>query len=186
MSAQPYDDDLLDALAPDGAPVEADDDTPWQVTDLGSADWASRKARQARRKIAEAKAERDRIVAAADEWLERQTREHARAAEWFEGRLIEWLRRELEDDPKGKKSRELPSGAVVKRTSGRERLVVEDERAVGEWLSSQEDTHDLVEWVPKFSRSEVKKLVLSTGEVPPGARLERGEDSYKVELGGAS
>lgn len=180
MSAAENIDGLLDALAPEGAPDQACDDHPWQVTDLSAADWASRKIAQAKRKIDAVQQERDRLVAKIDAWAERETAGAQRDVSFFESKLISWLQAELAADPDGKKSRNLPSGATVKRVSGREKLVVEDGPSLVEWL--RDKAPDKIEFVPKWSADDVKKLIKSDGEVPAGARLERGEDSYAVVI----
>ena len=169
--------DLHDYLDETLAPADR-----WQVTDLASADWAARKVQQARAKQAELQAERDRVVAAADEWLARESKTLEDDASFFADRLAEWLASEIDQDPKGKASRALPCGAVVKRTPARESLVVDDELALVEWLRSQSDSRDLVEFVPKYSKAAVKKLVTGDGLAVPGVRIEPGTHGWKVDV----
>lgn len=187
-------DDFLDeTLAPD-----LDRDGPWQIGDESTADWAARKIQRAHRQIAAKQAERDRIVAAADDWLERETKTLTDDALFFEGKLQDWLRREIDADPDGRKSRRLPCGATVKRTGGAPSLVVDDEQALVEWLTARDATAGLVEFVPNIDKAGLKKLRRdddrlawvdeSTGDIVEvdGARIERGPWAYKVETGGGS
>lgn len=210
---------LEDELAPEGAPSEEDlyqthpggkivptDTHPWEVEDESAADWAGRKAQRARRLIAEKRAEHERIVAKADAWLERETSRLESEAAFFEGKLGDWLAREIAKDPKGKKSRDLPCGVTVKRTGGSPSLVVDDEDALLQWL--KDFRPDLVDSkiVWEWSKADVKKLRQdddrlalvdevvdeSTGEVVrevaevKGARIERGPYSFKVVVDGGA
>lgn len=167
---------LDEVLAPDDADSER-----FTVTDERSADWAARRVQQHRQAIAAKRAERDDIVAAADEWLERETKAHEDSAAYLEGLLADWLRREIDADPskKPKVSRDLPCGATVKRTPARPSLVVEDEEALVTWLKEESPEH--VEFVPKFSKADVKKLVSKDGLKVAGVRLEPGQHGWKVE-----
>lgn len=176
--------------------AEAEARTPWRVDDEGAADWAARKVKRARELIATKRAERDRIVAAADEWLARETKTLEDDAAFFEGALGDWLRREIEQDPKGKKSRALPCGVTVNRTGGSPSLQVDDEAALVQWLKDYRPdlvgSHIVWEW----SKADVKKLRQDddrlalvdgeSGEVVDvvGARIERAAYSYKVDVGG--
>ena len=202
MSTDHLDEQLIDGLAPDDAPTDdeirgyidalsdTDEDVrehaekrppPFEVRDLASADWAGRKIRQAQSKIDEARDYRAKVIAELDAHVAREEARHTPTIEFFEHHLTQWLRRELEADPKGKKSRDLPCGLTVKRTAGKPSLVVEDEEALVEWLR---DGHpDLVEFVPKYDKGDLKKAFLETGEAMKGARVETGEDSYKVTGG---
>lgn len=174
-------DEFMDAAL---RPADADDDdlTPWQIEDESAADWAARKIKTAREQIAAKRAERDRVVAAADEWLTRETKALEDTATFFEGKLCDWLRREIDADPKGKASRNLPSGVTVKRTPARESLQVDDEQELVRFLAENEDTADLVEFVPKYSKGEVKKLVTGLGLAVPGVHVEKGVHGWKVVL----
>lgn len=173
---------LDDTLRPDGAPDGADPDRPWQIEDEGAADWAARKVQQARRRIVAKRAERDRVVAAADDWLARETKTLEDDAVFFEGKLADWLRREIDADPKGKVSRALPSGVTVKRTPPGESLVVDDEDVLVRFLAENEDTSGLVEWVPKYSKADVKKLVTKDGLKVDGVHIEPGVHGWKVDV----
>lgn len=186
-------DEFLDAeLRPEGAPDEwqVGSDHPWRVEDEAAADWAARKVQRARQAIASKQAEYDRVVAAARDWLDRETKTLEDDATFFEGKLADWLRREIDADPDGKVSRRLPSGVTVKRTGGAASLVVDDEKQLAEWLAERLPT--AVEFVAKVDRAAVKKLRrdddrltvvdVDTGELleAPGARIERGDYGFKV------
>lgn len=195
------DEQLIDGLAPPDAPTDdevrgylaalGDTDPeraekarpPFEVHDLGSADWAGRKVRQAHNRIGEAQRWRDRVVAEADAHLEREKARHLPTIEFFEEHLTRWLRAEIDADPKGAKSRDLPCGLTVKRTKGRTSLVVEDEAALVEWLRDEHPT--LVEFVPRFSKAAVKRLTTTDGLALKGATVETGEDTYTVVGGDA-
>ena len=186
--------------------AEAEARPPWQIEDEGAADWAARKVQQARRAIAEKKVQRDLIVEQADAWLAAETEQLDRRARFFEGCLIDWLRRELEADPKGKKSRDLPCGVKVARRSGQATVDVFDEAAFIAWAK---DTHHhmllrVKESVDKkavkdaaydvlmvdddqgidWSRDESGALVTPDGEKVPGLAATTTPDSYRVDVGG--
>ena len=198
-------DELVGVLAPEGAPSDAElsaatdpaaGEHPWRPTDLASADWVGRKAAKAHEAIVELQEQRDRIVAQADAWLDRERRRHDRTLEWAETVLRNWLDAEIaaDDSKKPRKSRELPSGVTVKRISGRPSLAVDDEAALVDWLKDHRP--DLVEaqvkWV--WSKTDVRKLAgddgtirvvdEETGEVSHApASVKVGEDRYTVEVG---
>ena len=212
---------LDDALRPAGAPsddqavtaVEAadrgeDHHQPWQIDDEGAADWAARKIQQARADIAAKKAQRDLIVQQADAWLEQETVQLDRRARFFEGRLIDWLRREIDADPKGKKSRVLPCGVKVARTAGRRTVDVFDEAEFIAWAKST-NHHMLVRVKESVDKKAVKDaafdvlaisdsdaiewqatdegvLLTPDGEKVPGLAATTTPDSYRVTVGGAS
>lgn len=187
----PTDQDLTDARADDnGEPANdaAERVARFEIDDVGSADWAGRKIRQAQARINQAQAWRDRVVAEADHHLEREKSRHQPTVDFFEMHLTAWLRREIEYDPKGAKSRDLPCGIRVKRTVGRPRLVVDDHDALVDWVTSQADPAIAglakPEW--KVDKAAVKQLVVKDGLALKGAHVETGEDTYKVETGGAS
>ena len=204
MSTDHLDEQLIDSLAPDDAPTEDEireyadlatpdpeghtrepDDHPvrrFEVRDLASADWAGRKIRQAQSKIDEARDYRAKVIAQLDAHVAREEARHAPTIEFFEHHLTQWLRRELDADPKGKKSRDLPCGLTVRKTAGRPRLVVDDHEALVDFLTSSEETHELVEAVWKYDANEVKRLVTRDGLALKGAHVETGEDSYKVVI----
>lgn len=193
-------DDLIDALAPPDAPSDEDianyhdavaneDETLatvtrplFRVTDLASADWAGRKIVQAQARIDEAKAYRVKVLAKLDAQVAREEARARPVIEFMEAMLTDWLRREIDADPKGAKSRSLPSGVTVKRVAGRESLVVEDEEALIGWALANEP--QLLKYTPKVA--DIKAAVKIDGLAVPGVALTRGEDSFKLTVGGGS
>lgn len=195
------------ASAQEGVDVDGDGGHPWQVEDEGAADWAARKVQQARADIAAKRAQRDLIVQQADAWLEQETALLDRRARFFEGRLIEWLRREIEADPRGKKSRVLPCGVKVARTAGRATVDVFDEAEFIAWAKAT-NHHVLVRTKESVDKQAVKAaafdvlpisdsdaiewqvddgvLVTPDGEKVPGLAATTTPDSYRVDVGGAS
>lgn len=198
MSAAELDEQLVDALAPDDAPDDEeiaahqeDPDThrlPFAVRDLGSADWAGRKIRKAQAKINEAQRWRDRVVAEADAHLEREKARHEPTIEFFELHLKDWLRREIEADTskKPRASRDLPCGITVKRTPPGKSLVVEDEDALVDFLTTSKDAEGIATPKWEYSKTDVKNLIIKQGIAVKGARVETGEPGYKVTVGGGS
>lgn len=171
---------LTEALAPDDAPDSHD--TPWTIDNDHEADWAGRKVRDARHRLNELQAQRDRIVAETDAWLQRESKPLNDDIEFFEGRLADWLRRELEADPDGKKTRTLPCGVTVKRTAARVSLEVTDEKALVEWLTANAEVAEgVLDWQPKYSKNDIKKLITDDGLAVPGVALVEGEHGWKVD-----
>jgi len=195
-------DELDVVLAPEGAPSDDDlaayaydlDGTDevaervarWHAEDAGAADWVARKAQRAARSIDDLQAQRDRLVVQADAWLDRERKRHDATIRWAEGLLQRWLLDEIAADTskRPKKSRSLPCGVGVKLTGGGQRLVVDDEPALVEWLTSEEPA--AVEFVAKYSKTTVKGLVTGDGLAVPGVHIEDTPPSFRCDLGGAS
>lgn len=195
------DDALIDALTPVDAPSDDDieraqhtptDDTDeasqdrvqwWTPTDADAADWVARKAQKAHRQVVRLQEQRDRLVAQADAWLERERARHDRTIEWAEAMLRLWLDTEIDSDDskKPRKSRDLPCGVTVKRTPGGKSLVVEDEDALIQWLD--DNYPECLNHTPR--KGDVKKLLAGDGLAVPGVTLEQSPDGFKLDLGGA-
>ena len=185
-------DHLLDTLQPYGAP--SDDDIAalaadvtlvrsYVPSDLASADWVGRKAKRAVDAIAALQAQRDAIVGQADTWLAQERTRHDQTVQWATGVLEIYLRIEIaaDDSKKPRKSRELPSGVTVKLTSGRQSLVVDDEDTLIAWALDNEP--QLVKYSPKLA--DIKAALTADGLAVPGVSLVRGEDGFKLTVGGA-
>lgn len=164
--------------------AEAESRPPWRIDSEGAADWAARKIQRAARILQDKQDQYDRQQAALDQWLESEARELQSDIDFFEGMLGDWLRREIaaDDSKKPKVSRKLPCGATVKRTPAGESLQVDDEEALVAFLAGQEDTAELVEFVPKYSKADVKRLVTRDGVKVPGVHIELGVHGWKVTL----
>lgn len=218
MSAAELDVMLTDALAPPDAP--SDDEIrawaesheyvdpegnaatpvqlPFSVDSIGSADWAGRKIQQAKRRVAEVRAWRDRIVAEADAAVAREQARQQPTVEFFEAHLAAWLRREIEADTskRPRKSRDLPCGVRVRQTPGGKSLAVDDADALVDWLQTYRP--DLVgepQVVYPWSKTDVKKIADDDGRivvvdpesgeiVEAPARVETSPSRVIVDVGG--
>jgi len=195
--------DLVDLLAPEGAPTEEAVDyydgsdewrqqAPWEPDDATAADWVARRAKRAQVQVDSLVEQRDRLVAQADAWLDRERRRHDRTLKWAEDVLGRWLAREIAADTskKPRKSRDLPSGVRVKQTGGRPKVVLTDLEAFVAWAAENEEGL-LRRPDPEPNKQALAKLaerdgdlVTPDGLVVPGVVSERSPDSYSLDLGG--
>ena len=171
------DDHLIEQLAP-----EYDLAPAWVPDDIDKADWLARKAKRAQESIAELAEQRERLIARTEAWFAEERARHDQTLAWASGLLEVWLRSEIaaDDSKRPRKSRSLPCGVTVKVTGGGESLTVEDEPALVEWLKAE--SPDAVEFVAKYSKADVKRLLTKDGLKVPGVSLVRGEDGFKVEV----
>jgi phage host-nuclease inhibitor protein Gam len=75
------------------------------------------------------------------------------------------------------KSIKFPHG-TLKRTKGREKVIVEDEEA---FIERHRGT-DLVRVKEEVAKSAIAKHIKTTGEVPEGVEMERAEDTFSITL----
>jgi len=155
----------------------------WQIADDGAADWAVRK-------IKEARANRDRMIAHFEDQIEKAIESCRITENFFSGKLIEYFNVLPVRESKTQKSYELPTGKLILKFPAPE--YVRDESKLVEWLFKI-DRQDLIrtDFVSKPIWSELKPLTivsgndviyLETGEVIPGlSAVERGAE-FKVEV----
>lgn len=78
----------------------------------------------------------------------------------------------------GKKSRELLAGTIGFRSSG-EKVVVTDLAAVLAW--AQDKHMELLDLAPKLDKKALDRLVLSTGEIPPGVDVTPASETIHIK-----
>lgn len=124
------------------------------------------------------RAERDKVAAAAqaereriDEW----ERKHARKPDGAIAYLETVLR--LFSEAVGKKKRVSPSGTLSWR-KGRERVVVEDVDA----FCARHAGSDLVRTKAEPDKSTIIARVKAGGEIPEGADIQRGDDTFVIDV----
>ncbi len=147
----------------------------WRVEDQGAADWALRRIAEAEAKQNAAMALAQQQIAQVNAWLEKELAKSQRTVDYFTGRLTDYHRQVLEQDPKAK-TVALPHGKLTARQSP-DRVEVAEEA---------------VETLPEsFKRIKVepdKKALLQhikqTGELPEGVTLIPGEIRFSVKTGG--
>ena len=137
-----------------------------------------------RGRIAEAEAERDRMVARYDTWFQRVTKPLADQIAWREALVRSMMEARLDSDPKAAKSLRLPSGTVASR-KGSVVVEVDDESAFVEW-ALKESKLDLLRVPgppppPKPSKDSIK-TALTDGEVLPGCRLVENPRSITITI----
>lgn len=199
------DEHLETVLAPEGAPSDQDiieaaegvpwADEPWRPEDESAADWVARKALRAAQTLAAKQAQRDRLVAQADAWLASERKRLDSTIAWAEGLLADWLAGEIDADPKGKKSRELPCGVVVKRTAGRTTTEIVDLEAFKDWAEGNGHV-ELLRIKVEPDKRELNKLPgdpedgfvvdPESGERIPGLGRTVSPDSYRLDIPGGA
>lgn len=166
----------------------------WEPTDLDEIDWCARRLDRARQRMIDVEAVATREYERIRAWVGAEQEKAGRDATYFEGRIIDWHHRVLEDDPKAK-TINLPCGAAVKSTAGRLRVEVEDPNALVPWLEEHATT--ALEWPePKVKLTELAKrfgskaqgetepgpypAITPEGEIVPGVKIVRGQRSHTV------
>ena len=137
--------------------------------------------------IDEVDAHADAEIAKIEAWRERRHRQPNRKIKWHEYSVKAWARRWFRDN--GKSKLDLAYG-TVRRTKGRESIKVHSEQALDEWTLSLRDGKPLdkryMDMVWRYSKKPdlagIKKYIQETGEIPSGADLVDGEDSFTVTL----
>ena len=161
------------------------DEKTWTITNDSTAQWALRK-------IAEARKERDRLVALADEEIKRITAERTMAVDRCDSEtayLQDALRRYFETvehkETKTKESYKLLGWSLVFKKPAVK--MVQDEAALLERLANT----PFVETVTKLRWGEYKKTLevagdvvvdTTTGEIVPDVRVETTPGEFVVEV----
>ena len=177
MAMTALEDYLIEELAP-----QYDLDAAWTPDSIDKANWLARKVKRAQQSIADLAEQRDLEIARTEAWFVEERARHDQTVAWASGLLEVWLRTEIaaDDSKRPRKSRSLPCGVTVKVTTGGESLTVDDEPALVEWLKAE--SPEVVEFVAKYSKADVKRLLTKDGLKVPGVSLVRGEDGFKVEV----
>lgn len=141
----------------------------WRITDDGCADWACQK-------IAEEKAELDRITSLADSQIEKIQQR------------VEAAQRRYEKTTKTKHSYRLLSGTLVKKIGGR--TMEQDDDALLVYLKAS-DNKDMIQTTEKPKWGEFKKRLeivggqivdKTTGELVEGVQIIEKPDTFTVDV----
>lgn len=140
----------------------------WRITDDGCADWACQK-------IAEEKAELDRITSLADSQI-------------LTGKLAEYFKTVPHKTTKTKHSYRLLSGTLVKKIGGR--TMKQDDDALLAYLKAS-DNEDMIQTTEKPKWGEFKKRLeivggqivdKTTGELVEGVQIIEKPDTFTVDV----
>lgn len=160
----------------------------WRITDDGCADWAVRK-------IAEERAELDRIKALADEQIQR-IEEKVEAAErrfqsgtgFLTGKLAEYFQTVPHKTTKTKHSYRLLSGTLTLKLGGPQ--LKQDDNKLLEYLKAS-GNDDMIQQVEKPKWGEFKKRLQivgasvvdsTTGEIVEGVQIIDKPDTFTVDV----
>lgn len=160
----------------------------WRITDDGCADWACQK-------IAEEKAELDRITSLADSQIEKiqqrveaAQRRYENGTRFLTGKLAEYFETVPHKTTKTKHSYRLLSGALVKKIGGR--TMKQDDDALLAYLKAS-DNEDMIQTTEKPKWGEFKKRLeivggqivdKTTGELVEGAQIIEKPDTFTVDV----
>jgi len=137
--------------------------------------------------MAEIDTHADAEIAKIEAWRERRKKEPQRQRRWQELSIKAWSRRWFENN-KGS-TLDLING-LVRKTKGRERIEVHSQVFLDEWTNSLHDGQELDErhrnmiwqYTKKPYLSGIKEFIKETGEIPTGAELVNGDDSFTIHL----
>jgi hypothetical protein len=110
----------------------------YRLADLGGAEWAMRKMREAHEHVAEVEAQAAQWAREVTWWAERESRAAVATATYMAGLLEDYHRRRREEDPKAATTR-LPSG-VIESTAHKAAVEVTDEEALLAWCQANAPT----------------------------------------------
>lgn len=160
----------------------------WRITDDGCADWAVRK-------IAEERAELDRIKALADEQIQRIEEKVAAAEKRFQngtsfltGKLAEYFHTVPHKTTKTKHSYRLLSGTLTLKLGGTQ--LKQNDDALLEYLKTS-GNDDMIQTVEKPKWGEFKKRLeimggsvvdTETGEIVEGVEIISKPDTFTVDV----
>lgn len=155
----------------------------WRITDDGCADWACQK-------IAEEKAELDRITSLADSQIEKiqqrveaARRRYENGTRFLTGKLAEYFETVPHKTTKTKHSYRLLSGTLVKKIGGR--TMKQDDDALLAYLKAS-DNEDMIQTTEKPKWGEFKKRLeivdKTTGELVEGVQIIENPDTFTVDV----
>lgn len=160
----------------------------WRITDDGCADWACQK-------IAEEKAELDRITSLADSQIEKiqqrveaAQRRYENGTRFLTGKLAEYFETVPHKTTKTKHSYRLLSGTLVKKIGGR--TMKQDDDALLAYLKVS-DNKDMIQTTEKPKWGDFKKRLeivggqivdKTTGELVEGVQIIEKPDTFTVDV----
>jgi phage host-nuclease inhibitor protein Gam len=157
---------------------------PWEITDLGAAEWAMRHVAECDTELAQLETMRAEWVDQIERWFGDASQPVRSRRAFFDAHLQAWAIDERERSGGKTKSIDLPSGRVSTREQ-KPRVVVFDEPAVVEWAETVGVVDEVAPAVRKVQvtalRAQVRvdgqRLVLSSGEIldsVPGCDIDPG------------
>ena len=147
----------------------------FRVTELASAAWCMRKAREAQEAMARNNDYAQAMAAKYREWADKENERHAATIERMRGYLEPWVR---EQTTGKRRSVSLPDGtAGFRRTP--QRIEYRDETAVVVWAEGKAPEKVVVK--KTLPKAAAKELIEATGEVPECVDLIEGEDRFYME-----
>ena len=160
----------------------------WRITDDGCADWACQK-------IAEEKAELDRITALGESQIEKiqqrldaAQRRYENGTRFLTGKLAEYFETVPHKTTKTKHSYRLLSGTLVKKIGGR--TMKQDDDALLAYLKAS-GNEDMIQNTEKPKWGEFKKQLeivggqivdKTTGELVEGVQIIEKPDTFTVDV----
>ncbi len=160
----------------------------WRIADDGAADWAVRK-------IAEEKAELDRIKQLAEEQIEKiqqkvdaAERRYTNGTRFLTSKLAEYFETVPHKETKTKHSYRLLSGSLVKKIGGT--TMKQDDEKLLEYLKACGDT-DMIKVEEKPRWGDFKKRLeivggsvvdSETGEIVEAVHIETKPDTFSVDV----
>jgi phage host-nuclease inhibitor protein Gam len=153
-----------------------------EIHTLASASWAMERMAEARVEVEEIdRMEREALDRVKARCARLRARASGESATW-EARIVDWMQRARESILRGSsKSRSMVHGRVGWREQP-ERLVVEDADLLALWLREQPVGSPLVRVKVEPVMAEIQRHLKSTGEIPPGCRVEPGRDIPYVQV----
>lgn len=183
-------DELHEFIADELVPIDLEvaaisselaDNSKWEITDMGGADWAARKITQARRRCAEAEAAAAAERAIIAEFVDAAQREATRVEAFFAGHLRRWHEALLAEDPK-RKTISLPSGAKIQHRVGGNSVEVTDEASFVAWCKAEGLTDELCTVKPSKSAIRAAQSLFATTEDGEFVEAETGAKVPGVAL----
>lgn len=155
--------------------------TGWEITDLGSADWAFERLAECEAEAEEIEAQFNATVTRLRARADMLKAKAARGAAFFRFKLLVYAEHNRSELLKGsKKTREFLHGKVSWRTKP-ERLEVTDKGALVDWLASQPIKGGLYRVEVKPELRAIQEQFKATGEIPPGCDLAPESETIHVE-----
>lgn len=158
------------------------------ITDRDQASWASRKLLEDEREKAAAIAWGEREIARIKQIVDHHVTSAENRMQFLLGHLHTYLDKLIREGEIKKKSLDLPGGTIAIR-SGRDKIVIEDEDAVIEYLEAADETTPikikksvLKTQLAKVSGTKGSAVILNaTGEPLPGTHVEPASDSFSFK-----
>nr|BDD44998.1 hypothetical protein 17 [Spirochaetaceae bacterium] len=150
----------------------------FEVRDIGSADWAAGKIREAQQAIGRIKEHADRLRTQIAEWEQSESVQWQDQIDFFEPMIRHWAELSLAQYTK-KRSLDLPSGMRIGFRAGSEVVEIEDEeKAIAEL--KQYKLTDSIKVKEVIVKAAVKKH-LNAGIQFNTIRMDKKEDSFYVK-----